>query len=102
MSLVICTATVPSERFMYSPVSKSFVTEASSLGAFQVSQIYDDASDVGFIMVSKRTGREAVFYLNQAHHDREGDLTHWTFKPTPETLAKYPQLREHIVIIFND
>lgn len=63
--------------------------------------IYDDACDIGCVLVNPNTGGEAVWYLHETHVD-EGDVTSWELRPTPETLYRHPQLRGKALTIYND
>lgn len=42
-------------------------------------QVYDDACDVGFTIISARTGKPAVFALTKTVTD-DGDTLSWVFK----------------------
>lgn len=65
-------------------------------------QVYDDACDEGFIIVSKKTGRDAVFAINETVKDSEGDVRYWTMVPTRDTVRRLPQLKGWEVMVFND
>jgi hypothetical protein len=86
--------------------SKKWIGDASSLSlggaAVLFSRIYDDAADVGFVMVSERTGAEAIFALASEDRDAEGELVSYTLKPIPETLRLFPQLEGHEIVVLND
>lgn len=76
------------------------VAEASDIAAalgvrdFIPERVYDDACDVGFTLISDRTGREVVFYLARTHCDDEGDFKYWEF---------HSLQREGLVVtVFND
>jgi len=90
------------KQFVYTCGQKTFSQEISTLNRSEIySRIYQDAADLGFTMVSDKTGIESVWYLNRTK-EHDGDLEFWEFNPTPETLKKIPALRGHKVIIFND
>lgn len=99
--------TFASSLFTYNRETKTYIAEASTLqgptsaGAF-FGQIYDDACDVGLRMASPHPAGKATFYLDQEHEDNEGDTTHWTFKPTSETLRRIPALNGVTVTVLND
>ena len=81
----------------------TFIAEASDLKGYEVArQIYDDACDVGFAIRNHATGNVVRFYMEQPHTDREGDITHWTFKVIPEDARKDPRIAKLSVKIFND
>ena len=48
-----------------------------------LSRLYDDDSgSVGLVMISARTGREAVFALTSIELDQDGRVISWTLHPT--------------------
>lgn len=98
---------VNSNQFSYNKEKNSFVTEMSSLCRLAeevniFNQIYPDAADQGFTMISERTGTEAKFVVKLYEHDSEGEFVAWHLVPTAETVRKNPRLRCSTVIIFND
>jgi hypothetical protein len=66
---------ISSDRFTYS--GGMFVIEASDLG--RLDRVYRDACDVGFTIVSARTGREVVFAEESPFRDGEGELLYTEF-----------------------
>jgi hypothetical protein len=93
---------IPSSLFTYDEETKTFSTEISDLGpGFRFQLIYDDAREVGFQMVSTRTGEVVTFYLEAPHFDGEGELTHWTCGIVREDMSKH-KLWGVIATIFND
>ena len=75
-----------------------FVADASTL---QVStpytKIYNDACDLGFILMSAKTGNERVVVLEDIEKDVEGDIQAWEFRSVPVGDEK-----SFTVLIFND
>lgn len=93
---------IPSNLFNWDDEHKRFVTEASQLRGHNTKQrMYDDACDVGFPIVSTKTGAIMVFTYSKDHWNN-GDLEFETYVPTEETKRKFPHLAESDVIIFND
>lgn len=92
---------IMSNRFMYSKQSeRTFIAEASELeGLNFMSQIYYDACDVGFNMMSSKTGKLVKFYLTDTEYNN-GDIVCWNFKLCPE----YVKIAggDIKVVIFND
>lgn len=91
-----------SRQFSYDKKTKTFSTEASSLGrgVSFLKQLWNDSADTGFGIKSEKTGEVALFTLQQEHRDREGDLTHWTFTVyNPKRDSKLSGLK---VVVFND
>ena len=63
---------ISTKFFSYDKEDRTFTAEASSLPStfdFE-SQIYDDACDCGFILISENTGNEALFTWDR--EDRQG------------------------------
>lgn len=86
-----------SEQFTWMKDKKVLVTCASDLmgrGDFW-GRIYDDAADLGFAIVSKRTGNSETFYLAGELRDQEGDVYAWEFMPINQNLNMK-------VTVFND
>lgn len=99
--MIICTARHDATKFDWG--SKNPSEEASTLCGNRKlwSQIYDDACDVGFVLVNPKTGTEAVFHLaKELMHGEE--VGGWEFKPIPETLRKCPKLNGVVLTVFND
>lgn len=47
-------------------------------------QLYDDAADQGFVMVSQRTGKEMPFCLEETSRNGDGDVEYWKFRAVKE------------------
>jgi len=76
----------------------TFIAEASDFGGrfnSMFSQVFSDACDEGFELVSERTGAVVKITLKKVHFDDEGDLTHWEF--VPYRCNKFNNL-----VVFND
>lgn len=87
---------VLSTNFLYQ--KGTFSAEASEIGlgrSFHFGQVYSDACDEGFTIISKKTGNPAVFALDRVE-EREGDILAWHFK------CVTPKLKELKAVIFND
>lgn len=79
---VIKTKTHNTNSFTYLPRSRTFTIEESDFGprgTAYCGRIYDDAADMGFWLVSSKTGREKPFVFWRGH-SRDGELTHWEFR----------------------
>lgn len=71
-------------------------------GSTEVFQrLYNDACDVGLILVSNRTKEEATWVAVDVSRDDE-DIHHWILHPTSEAIRKHPRLEGYTMIIFND
>jgi hypothetical protein len=85
---------IPSSSFEYD--KGFFSAEASELGSsFNIGKIFDDACDVGFSIVSAKTGSKAIFALSGVDTN-EGDVLCWNFKCVTKNL-EYLE-----AVIFND
>lgn len=87
---------ISSRLFDYNREAGVFTAEASELPRFKLSQIFDDACDEGFAMVSARTGSLAVFVLLNQDDDVNGDILCWNFQ------CVTPGLKNLRAVIFND
>jgi len=93
---------VESNRFTFFKPKNEFVADISDLGAFRFQRLYDDAADVGLALLSSKTGKIALFYLQCEHTNGDGDITHWTLFPTKEAIKKNPGLAFVTMTIYND
>jgi hypothetical protein len=92
---------IDSARFSFK--DNTFVAEASDLmGNDLMRQIYDDACDVGFAILSNKTRVIVVYYLSEEKRDTDGDITAWVYKPIPEHARKNLAIAKTQVVIFND
>ena len=94
-----------SDRFTYNTSDKTFTIDSSDMSGNHFQQLWNDACDEGFAMISNITGNTVTFYLSDIIYNGFGDdteLTHWIYKPIDTDVRKYPQLAGVKVIIFND
>lgn len=94
---------LPLERFSWNPKTRTLSAFESDLrsrpfdGNYHwLVRLYDDACDVGCVLRSHHTGREARYVLSSTE-ERDGDLLAWNFVPAPGQ----PEL-PRCLIIFND
>jgi hypothetical protein len=99
---VIISYELPLERFNWHPKDGSLTAFESDLRSHKfdgtypwLRQIWNDSCDIGIAIHSHVTHKVELFYLEK-EHVRDGDLTHWTFKPVSN---KHPVKS---VTIFND
>lgn len=102
-----CSHRHASHLFTVYPERKEMAAYASDLCANHSTgevarQVYDDACDIGFVIVSGPTGKEATFAQDNTRRDGEGDIIAWTYVPTRGTLRKLPQLNGWKVTVIND
>lgn len=89
---------ISSSMFFWHSDTYTFTQEASTLKGYQwAGQLYDDAADTGFVLVSERTGKELAFYLEDAEYHNE-DVVAWHFRPATVD----PHLSKMKLVIFND
>lgn len=98
---------LPSKLFSYNASTQMFTAEASELDHVAqdgnwMDRIYNDAADAGFTMVSDRTGERVVFVHTEVTRNDDGDIESWDFKPTSESLRKFPHLKDCVLVVFND
>jgi hypothetical protein len=78
--------------FTYSAKNKRFISEISTIRCNIFGQIYDDACDAGFVLVSQKTGKKKTFFfINE--ETKDGEIVSWNFKDTKGELE---------IIIYND
>jgi hypothetical protein len=92
--------------FSYNKNSKTFSTEMSTLdegGKKQVfCQVYNDAADEGFTLISHQTGDEIKFALDHVERDQDDDILFWDLVPDTRDLRGKPQCKGLTIRIFND
>ncbi len=96
---------VSTKLFDYDSKTKSFSAEISTLeGKYGpcFHRIYNDACDLGLILVSAKTGVETKWAIDDEKRDDKGDLMYWKLVPTAETKRKVPAVRDCTMIVFND
>lgn len=100
------TPTYSSGIFNYHKEDNTLVTEASDMAANAMHRhygpAYDDAIDVGFSVLSEKTGNIARFVKCEEKYDDEGDLMWETFEMTPQSKRNFPDAATVRVIVFND
>lgn len=85
-----------SSRFFFNKETNTFVAEISELGrSFDLGRVYDDACDIGFTIISEKTGNPAVFALSNTNQS-EGGYDSWDF------ICVTPGLKNLKAVIFND
>lgn len=90
-------------QFHYDAKTKVLTAELAELREFRFEQVYPDAADMGFTMVSDKTGR-LVDFVQTATDTTDGgeDVAGWWFEPKPEHIRKNPNVRGVRVLIIND
>ncbi len=101
MAVLRPTPIIPASKFSWRGTEGC--TEASDLpGRFpsDLGRVYDDSCDVGFTMLSDRSGRSAVFCLDHVEKDEEGDLLFWRFRSVRRSHGA--DIPDMTVTVFND
>lgn len=103
---------IKSSRFSFNAASKLFVAEESDLGCPKGDGVVIPFKSIpipksfplkhDFQMESVKTGAVLWFYHERAVRDNEGEITHWIYKPMPESVTKSPGLAGSEVHILND
>lgn len=93
--MILKPSPICSSMFVFN--NNTFIGEISDFGPkFDFGRVYDDACDEGFSIISKKTGKHAVFAFENHETDLEGELIAWVFKCVTPGL-KYLEAK-----IFND
>jgi hypothetical protein len=82
------------KKFTYHPDTKTFVSEASTLGSPLMSRVWDDACDIGFEI----QGREAkvLFVLSKIEESDEREIISWHY------VSELVGLGNFKAVVFND
>ena len=91
---------INTKDFSYFKNTNEFVSEISSIinSSRLFGQLYNDACDIGFVLVSEKTGKSQAYYLKEETM-HEGDYQCWIFLPAVPVL---PALKDSKVIVYND
>lgn len=91
------------DQFSWDPKTKTFTAESSDLrwpiGYPKLGQVYDDAADEGFTLISSKTDKPCVLAID--HIDPNNDYAGgwWAITFRPATLAQRDLFK---VVVFND
>jgi len=99
---IICTQIFSSNMFNVHKSIKTMTCELSTLRDRVYNQLYDDACDVGFGIISEKTGHVAYWAHDKSEFNDDGDLTSVIFKPITETINQRQSLKDWTVEVFND
>lgn len=81
-----------------------FTTKLSTLnssGFNPLKRVWSNAVDRGFVMVSERTGREAIFTLIETVRDAEGNVVKYIFAPVFSTVHRNSGLSNCVANVYN-
>jgi hypothetical protein len=82
------------KQFLHSKISKTFIAEASTLGA--------DALPLSIALVSHVTGKTVTFTLRDSHISPEREVISWRYTPLANEINKNSKLSKYKLIILND
>lgn len=90
------TPQISTDKFTWDAEKRRFIAEASELRKFQFGQVYDDACDVGFTLVSAHTGFQVrMVETTPIMHD--GELVANVFTRASHKLFKDMDFEVHIL-----
>jgi hypothetical protein len=92
--MILKPAPISSSKFAFE--NGVFSAEASELKDLKLGRIYDDSCDMGFTIISEKTGNGVVFAQTEDTLDTEGDLISINF------VSVTPGMTNLKVVIFND
>jgi len=87
---------VSSRKFHWDKEKRQFSADISD-ARIMFGKVYPDSYDIGFIMISARTGLELKFYLDREEHIHD-EVVAWHFK----ALTRNPDLTDITAVVFND
>jgi hypothetical protein len=102
---VICSLRHSTKNFTYHKDTKTLTIEISTLTQGRgpaFGQVYDDACDEGFVLVSHKTGREITFVNDGLDRDPEGDTAGWRFAPIDRKTGRRDRTLDLKVLVIND
>ena len=102
----IANTSFSSSDFDYNRETKTFVQEISSLSQGSTkqvfSQVYDDACDEGFRIVSKVTGKSVVYVVDGHDYNADNEIQGWRLIPTRDSIRRVPECKGTHVLVIND
>lgn len=82
---VVCNQVINTRALHWDPHSRWFVGGASELPP--PGQVWAEDYDVGYRLVSHRTGHEVVFCLANVRRDADGDIQVWIYRPVDTDVS---------------
>lgn len=102
---IICSKYQSTRNLNWQPSTRCFVAEASDLGlGAHDGRVYDDACDVGFILVSHKTG-DAILFVQDGVDMNGDEIAGWRYKAYMEAGAPgkwVPTTKDFTALIIND
>jgi hypothetical protein len=95
--------TLHSNQFRYDSGACELTADISDFGkGFTWGQVYPDACDAGFMIVSVVTGHVATFVVIHEERDSDGDVVKWVLKAVRQPGPRSPILDMLKVVVYND
>ena len=105
--MIICDRYHSTKDFTYNKDTKCFVTEASDFQEEFEDRVYDDAADVGFVLISQWTDKRMLF-VQDSVDEIGGEITGWRYKPAylwveSKPIGKWTKVNSPLsALIIND
>lgn len=82
----------------YNAKTRTFAIEDSMLCHSKIipSRVWNDACDVGYTLVSHRTGKEVAMAMDDVLRDADGDIQAWVYK------SVWPKGMDIKLTVYND
>lgn len=88
----------PSE--MFTPVDDVIVAEVSDMESRHLQPLPNGKR--GFNVKSNRTGAVITYVMVGTLKDPQGELVGWEYRPSWESIRKYPECAETRAVVIND
>lgn len=96
---------IPAKLLDFDATTQTYTQEVSTLAANSIlrifGQLYNDAADMGVMLVSQRTGHEVPFVLVR-EDKHEGETQGWWFQPTLDAVRADARVADLKLLIIND
>lgn len=94
---------ISTKQFYWDKTNTIFSAEISDLhGQNLFNRVFADACDVGFSLLSAKTGNVSDWKLVDVTKNYDDEITDWVFYPTLETVRRFPTLSNAKLIVIND
>lgn len=70
--------------FTYHQPTGSLISDITDLNAHAIGKLYDDAADIGIVIVGKHSTER--FMLDEIVRDADGDVVEWRFRPVKREM----------------
>lgn len=81
----------------------AFIAELSDFnGSRAIAQLYDDACDVGMVIVNPKTDKAVPFFHSRTERNAEGEIVAEHLEVCPEAARRDAAIANLRVVLFND